>query len=1503
MMLMAEHSTGNSFSYQPHGEEVLRRISNSVRSSVIVDTVAQAAFNEKKWVWVEDKNAGYVAGYITKEMGEQVEVHLNDDSTRVVCISETAKMNPPKFDKAEDMADLTHLNEASVVHNLRLRYLSNLIYTYSGLFLVAVNPYKKLPIYTDEIIRSYKNKRRHEVPPHIYAIVDAAYHDMLVERENQSVLITGESGAGKTENTKKVIQYIAAIASDSSKKKNLGKLEQQILQANPILESFGNAQTIRNNNSSRFGKFIRIEFNSTGQIAGANVERYLLEKSRVTYQTPGERNFHIFYQLLKGASPQIKNKLLLEGTISDYRFIKYSKEVIDGVDDAIEFQNLVDAMNIVGISQEEQMDLFNVVAAVLLLGNIDVASNRDDQAQILETSVVEKVCHVLGIPVGTFIKGLLKPQVKAGREWVTQARTKEQVLYSIEALSKSLYERSFGTLVNRINKAIDSPTRKANFIGVLDIAGFEIFETNSFEQLCINYTNEKLQQFFNHHMFVLEQEEYKQENIEWKFIDFGLDLQPTIDLIDKANPVGILSCLDEECVMPKATEKTFVEKLHSLWKDKSPKYQIPRFQQGFILQHYAGKVEYRTEGWLNKNKDPLNENVTRLLAYSSDKYISSLFSDYLEDFIDENKKNRIKRGAFRTVGHRHKEQLHSLMQQLYSTHPHFVRCILPNNGKKSGKMDVPLVLDQLRCNGVLEGIRICRAGFPNRLGFIEFRQRYEILTPGIIPAGFMDGREAAQRLLEAFKLESTQYRIGLSKVFFRAGVLAELEEVRDTKLSHVFSKFQAYCRKWLVKKDHKKLEEKLQSVLVIQRNVRFYNNLRADPWWKLFSKVRPMLSSVRFEEQLRLKDNRIRELEGKLLLETEERKKLETANMKLEIEKITSEELLHNERSLALEKEEMLKQTRQREMDLEEEVRETLEELDELEGQCEQLLRSKKTFEIQMQELGLLNAPAQLLAQKEAEDRQKDIIQLERANKILQAEIEEMRNRLDNEIHEKQKEAASRRKVAAELQDSQLKYETETIKYAETVESSNTYKSKVEFMSSKLDTAELSRLKAEKSEGLLKLQVTELEQSLVEASNDRKIAQDKARYLEEQLMELEAKMDDDAAEIADFNLLRSRLTDEFNEERERYKKDIEDIQYSLDQTRKKYQIELIKITDEFETERSNISRLREENKNLQMENEELLNKSEVNNSLALWKREKERYDVQIAELTRLYNDALVSHDELQSQVSALLSEIRTLRTSLEEAESQKMLLEKLKRNLEERLDDIGEQYSDASQNKNAAERNISVLDKEVVELRQLVEEQQATSSIITEKLRKAELTALDTQTELSKEREENQDLIKSKMVLEKQINELNVRIVDLEAKLMTSPRGVKRLESRLEELTIQLDNETREKNETLRISRKNDRTIRELQYQLSERDKAKTRCEAEISKYELKVAKMRESIESLQNSESELQLSKRRAEREANESRERSLRLEKEIEKMKSRLERSNSIASVLSSSSSKHSN
>lgn len=375
-------------------------------------------------------------------------------------------------------------------------------------------------------------------------------------------------------------------------------------------------------------------------------------------------------------------------------------------------------------------------------------------------------------------------------------------------------------------------------------------QINSFEQLCINYTNEKLQQFFNHHMFVLEQEEYRRESIEWEFVNFGLDLQPTIDLIESTgNTIGILSCLDEECIMPKATEATFTHKLNVLWTSETPagetphpgksKYTPARFEQGFTVQHYAGKVEYRTDGWLEKNKDPLNDNLTRVLSASSERYVAGLFAEYGETggALGGAKKRILKKGAFRTVGQRHKEQLNNLMTQLQGTQPHFVRCIVPNPNKRPGKVDVPLVLDQLRCNGVLEGIRIARLGYPNRLPFGEFRYRYEILTPGIIPRGYMDGRKACLRMVNALDLDSATFRIGTSKIFFKAGVLAELEERRDGVLFDIFSRLQAVARKWTARRQMKKILNRAVAIRTIQRNARVYGELKEWGWWQLYTKV------------------------------------------------------------------------------------------------------------------------------------------------------------------------------------------------------------------------------------------------------------------------------------------------------------------------------------------------------------------------------------------------------------------------------------------------------------------------------------------------------------------------------------------------------------------------------------------------------------------------------------------------------------------------------------------
>ncbi|KAJ2783688.1 class II myosin [Coemansia interrupta] len=929
---------------------------------------ANVNFTDKKWVWVPHDKEGYIAGYVVKEESDNiVVVHLMTGRDITVNLDDTYKVNPPKFEKVDDMADLGYLNEASVVHNLKQRYACNMIYTYSGLFLVAVNPYYDLQIYGPEFVAGYKNKKRTEVMPHIFAIADAAFHDMLHSKENQSILITGESGAGKTENTKKVIQYLTAIAGDhkaaSGSAVSGSSLEQQVLSANPILESFGNAQTIRNNNSSRFGKFIRIEFNFAGQIAGASIEWYLFEKPRVTNQSKQERNYHVFYQFMKGADKAMKDKLLIDKGPEGYTFTKKCRQTIQGVDDRAEYAALVRAMETTGFSGEEQTDLFRIIAAILHMGNMQFQATRNDEAVLGEQVAAEKLCHVLGIQLADFTRALLRPRIKAGRDWVTQSRTLQQVVYSVEALARSMYERMFGMLVSRINAAMSRPDGKSTFIGVLDIAGFEILETNSFEQLCINYTNERLQQFFNRTMFVLEQEEYKREGIEWNFIDFGMDLQPTIDLIDRTKPIGIMSCLDEECVMPKATDKTFTEKLHGLWAGRSDKYDVPRFDMGFIVKHYASQVEYSTHGWLEKNKDPLNENVTRLLGNSAEPFVAQLYADYADGEGGADPAaaasaaaagrarvaTTLKRGAFRTVGQRHKDQLNLLMAQLNATQPHFVRCILPNSEKRAGTIDTPLVLDQLRCNGVLEGIRITRQGYPNRVAFAEFRQRYEILAPNVIPRQvFVDSKQAASLLLDALRIDAAKYRLGHTKVFFRAGMLAELEEVRDVELSKIITQLQAVARSALSRSRFRRRIEQARAIRVIQSNARIYNQLSEWPWWKLYRTVKPLLHVTRVDEEMRKREAQIAELAARAQAEEAERRRLEAEADELARAKGSLEALLNSERSAAVDQEEILKRTQEREVALEESLREHAARLEELEEQCAELTRARAALEAQL---------------------------------------------------------------------------------------------------------------------------------------------------------------------------------------------------------------------------------------------------------------------------------------------------------------------------------------------------------------------------------------------------------------------------------------------------------------------------------------------------------------------------------------------------------------------------
>ncbi|RVX68328.1 hypothetical protein B0A52_07331 [Exophiala mesophila] len=951
-------------------------------------------FSGKRYVWVKDLEKAFVRGWITEDLPhDRVIVQFDSGAQLETHIDEVDKVNPAKFDKADDMAELTHLNEASVIHNLHTRYQSDLIYTYSGLFLVTINPYCPLPIYGNDYIRMYKGQAREDTRPHIFAVSDAAFRRLVEEGENQSILVTGESGAGKTENTKKVIQYLAAVATSDfdtpitgrTPGKQLSNLSQQILRANPILESFGNAQTVRNNNSSRFGKFIRIQFTRSGQIAGAFIDWYLLEKSRVVRVSQQERSYHIFYQLLAGADKRMRDALLISGMdVENFGYTRMGNDTIGGVSDRDEWNLLIEAFHVMNFSDKDQMAIFRTIAAILHLGNVAVRqeSRAGDQASLTDDAKasIDKACKLMGVQTEPFIKGLLHPKVKAGREWVEKVQTPEQVRLAIDALAKGIYERGFGNLVSKINTQLDRggvSSDDSQFIGVLDIAGFEIFENNSFEQLCINYTNEKLQQFFNHYMFVLEQEEYAREQIEWQFIDFGKDLQPTIDLIELPNPIGIFSCLDEDSVMPKATDKSFTDKLHSLWEKKTPKYAPARTRQGFILTHYAAEVEYSTEGWLEKNKDPLNDNLTRLLGGSKDEHIANLFSDCVED-LDEpySPRSRVKKGLFRTVAQRHKEQLSSLMRQLHSTQPHFVRCILPNHKKKPKQFNAPLVLDQLRCNGVLEGIRIARTGFPNRLTFAEFRSRYEVLCQNM-PKGYLGGQEAARIMLDRLKMDAANYRVGLTKVFFRAGVLADLEEQRDNLIRDIMSRFQSLSRGFMQRRVAFKQLYRAEATRVIQRNLNVYLDLQANPWWRLFVRMKPLLGATRTASEVKKRDEKIEQLNARLRQDAVDRQRAEDERRRAEIEVQRIQKTLEAERELVLDKEEIFKRLQFRENELSEKLADAITEQETLEDQLDAAMDSKKKVE------------------EELATRREQVLQAGQIITRLEAEKKELQHKID----------------------------------------------------------------------------------------------------------------------------------------------------------------------------------------------------------------------------------------------------------------------------------------------------------------------------------------------------------------------------------------------------------------------------------------------------------------------------------------------------------------------------
>jgi len=827
-------------------------------------------YDTKKSVWIKDpKTEGYREGLL--ESGD-----IEDPASKcVVAVGhekfthkgiEVGQVNPPKFEKCEDMVNLTFLNDASVFWNLKTRYQAKMIHTYSGLFVVVVNPYKRYPLYTHRVCKIYLGKRRNEVPPHLWAIAEGAYRNMLQNNKNNAMLITGESGAGKTENTKKVITYLAMVATGSGKKvEKKVSLEDQIVATNPILESYGNAKTARNDNSSRFGKFIRIHFTQSGRLAGCDIVSYLLEKSRITEQQSVERSYHIFYQLLQPYGDGIidgglRAKCHVSNDIYDYIYVSQGKTTVASIDDNEELEYTEDAFNVIGFEPWEKFDCYVLTAGIMTCGGVVyIQKGRDEQAELSEAgpdTFVGKAAAAFGVDAAAMVKAFCKPRIKVGTEWVTKGQNIEQATGATGGIARAIFDRVFKWLIEKCNDTLIDPTlKKVNFCAVLDIAGFEIFEYNGFEQISINFVNEKLQQFFNHHMFVVEQEEYVKEGIDWVMVDFGMDLAAAIIMFEK--PMGIWAILEEESLFPKATDKSFEEKLKASL-GKLPVFLKPASKTDknahFGVSHYAGVVNYNVTSWLEKNKDPINETVVELFKSTSTcQLLVHLWRDHPGQPTttpkDDGKKK--KKGGGKTVSSVYLVSLAELMTTLYSCEPHFVRCLVPNTHKKPGDVEPPLIMHQLTCNGVLEGIRICMRRFPHLMMYPDFKMRYACLGQDEVISS-SDNKVACYALMDKNEFDRERYRLGHTLVFFRAGALAGLEEKRDELVIRWVRFIQGEVFKRIRTKVYEKRRDQRELIKVAQRNFRKYLSMRDWGWFVIIQKTRGMIGLPNPEEELRI---------------------------------------------------------------------------------------------------------------------------------------------------------------------------------------------------------------------------------------------------------------------------------------------------------------------------------------------------------------------------------------------------------------------------------------------------------------------------------------------------------------------------------------------------------------------------------------------------------------------------------------------------------------------------
>ncbi|XP_061827499.1 unconventional myosin-X [Nerophis lumbriciformis] len=922
-------------------------------------------------------------------------------------------MHPSSIHGVEDMSLLAELHEAAIMHNLFLRYQRDNIYTNIGSILAAVNPYKQIAgLYDGTSVDLYSKHQMGELPPHIFAIANECYRCLWKRHDSQCVLISGESGAGKTESTKLLLKFLSVMSQNSAgapPSERTTRVEQALIQSSPIMEAFGNAKTVYNNNSSRFGKFIQLHFSQNGNIQGGCIVDYLLEKNRVVRQNPGERNYHIFYVMLAGADKDHRDMYLLSEGPESYHYLSQSGCMQDSsLDDKQLFDSVMSALQVMEFSEEEIRDVFKLLSAVLQMGNIEFMTAGG--AQITSKGVVCNVSELLGLDSFQLSEVLTQRSMILRGEEICSPLTVEQAVDSRDSVAMALYSQCFSWIIMKINQKIKG---KDNFksIGILDIFGFENFEVNRFEQFNINYANEKLQEYFNKHIFSLEQLEYNREGIQWEAIDW-MDNAECLDLIEKK--LGMLALINEESRFPKGTDYTLLEKLHS--RHATNQYYVkPRVtDHQFGIKHYAGEVLYDARGVLEKNRDTFRDDILFILKDSRLDFIYDLF----ERVGSRNGDETLKMGTARrkpTVSSQFRESLHSLMATLSASNPFFVRCIKPNMAKKANQFDPNVVLNQLRYSGMLETVKIRKAGFPVRRTFQDFFNRYKMILMNKVHTE--DEKQSCSELLAHVDNTKKDWQLGKTKVFLKEALEQRLEKEREEVRHKAGMVIRAHILSYVARKQYKRA---LAGIVTIQKNY------RAHFWRRSFLRLR--LASVVLQKHRRgqMARSLCRQLrEEKRKKEEEERRRVEEEKRRKE------EEMRRQEEERSRKREEEEKKQRLLDEELKRKAEEELRLIKDTEEECQKaangnVKRNSLVLNGACQKKALSQTTSHNHTTDEESRQMEEILRLEREIERLHKQQEdgvsllgeisreELRKMREEEIYRLEKEAS---RVATEFLD------------------------------------------------------------------------------------------------------------------------------------------------------------------------------------------------------------------------------------------------------------------------------------------------------------------------------------------------------------------------------------------------------------------------------------------------------------------------------------------------------